>query len=58
MCSLISYKKIPSGFALKPEGDMIEPAAVCVAGRVSAGPRLNFFYIKIVCVELFCYLCT
>ena len=42
MCSLISYKKIPSGFALKPEGDMIEPAAVCVAGRASAGPWLFY----------------
>ena len=33
--------KIPSGFALKPEGDRIEPAAVCVAGRASAGPWLS-----------------
>ena len=44
MYSLISYKKIPSGFDLKPEGDMIEPAAVCVAGRASAGPWLIFLY--------------
>ena len=40
MYSLISYKKIPSGFDLKPGGDRIEPAAVCVAGRASAGPWL------------------
>ena len=26
---------------MKPEGDMIEPAAVCVAGRASAGPWLS-----------------
>ena len=28
---------------MKPEGDMIEPAAVCVAGRASAG--LWLFYM-------------
>ncbi len=27
---------------MKPEGDMIEPAAVCVAGRASAGPWLFY----------------
>ena len=44
MCSLISYKKYPQASCWKPVGDRIEPAAVCVAGRASAGPRLNFLY--------------
>ena len=31
---------------MKPEGDRIEPAAVCVAGRASAGPWLFYMAPK------------